>query len=91
MYDSANAAASLETYKGTPKRKAQSNAQRNALMQDKQYDRAAQDIGNIINLGHVNVRISDQHIATHYYVTGLGLSAIRSSIPAPAICGSMSA
>lgn len=74
MYDSANAAASLETYKGTPKRKAQSNAQRNALMQDKQYDRAAQDIGNIINLGHVNVRISDQHIATHYYVTGLGLT-----------------
>jgi hypothetical protein len=43
-------------------------------MQSKQYDRAAQDIGNIVNLGHVNVRISDQHIATHYYVSGLGLT-----------------
>ena len=43
-------------------------------MQDKQYDRAAQDIGNIVNLGHVNVCISDQHIATHYYVSGLGLT-----------------
>jgi hypothetical protein len=43
-------------------------------MPNKQYDRAAQDIGNIVNLGHVNVCISDQHIATHYYVTGLGLT-----------------
>jgi hypothetical protein len=43
-------------------------------MLNKEYDRAAQDIGNIVNLGHVNVCISDQHIATHYYVTGLGLT-----------------
>jgi hypothetical protein len=43
-------------------------------MQTKEYDRAAQDLGNIVNLGHVNVCISDQHIATHYYVTGLGLT-----------------
>ncbi len=43
-------------------------------MQNKHYDRAAQDIGNIVNLGHVNVCISDQHIATHYYVSGLGLT-----------------
>ena len=43
-------------------------------MQTKHYDRAAQDIGNIVNLGHVNICISDQHIATHYYVTGLGLT-----------------
>ena len=43
-------------------------------MQKSQYDRAAQDIGNIVNLGHVNVRIDDQHVATHYYVTGLGLT-----------------
>ena len=41
-------------------------------MLDKHYDRAAQDIGNIVNLGHVNVCISDQHLATHYYITGLG-------------------
>ena len=43
-------------------------------MQDKQYDRAAQDIGNIVDLGHVNIRITDQHVATHYYVSGLGLT-----------------
>jgi hypothetical protein len=43
-------------------------------MLDKHYDRAAQDTGNIVNLGHVNVCISDQHLATHYYVTGLGLT-----------------
>jgi catechol-2,3-dioxygenase len=43
-------------------------------MHQKQYDRAAQDIGNIVNLGHVNVCIDDQHVATHYYVTGLGLT-----------------
>jgi hypothetical protein len=43
-------------------------------MQSQHYDRAAQDIGNVVNLGHVNVCISDQHIATHYYVTGLGLT-----------------
>jgi hypothetical protein len=43
-------------------------------MLDKHYDRAAQDIGNIVNLGHVNVCISDQHLATTYYVTGLGLT-----------------
>ena len=43
-------------------------------MQNKHYDRAAQDIGNIVNLGHVNVCISDQHIATHYYVSGLGFT-----------------
>jgi hypothetical protein len=43
-------------------------------MLQKHYDRAAQDIGNIVNLGHVNVCITDQHLATHYYVTGLGLT-----------------
>jgi hypothetical protein len=39
-----------------------------------QYDRTSQDLGNIVNLGHVNVGITDQHLATHYYVTGLGLT-----------------
>lgn len=43
-------------------------------MLEKHYDRVAQDTGNIVNLGHVNVCISDQHLATHYYVTGLGLT-----------------
>ena len=44
------------------------------IMADKQYDRSTQDLGNIVNLGHVNVCITDQHLATHYYVTGLGLT-----------------
>jgi len=43
-------------------------------MLERHYDRAAQDIGNIVNLGHVNVCIDDQHVATRYYVTGLGLT-----------------
>ena len=43
-------------------------------MPEKHYNRPAQDTGNIVNLGHVNVCIDDQHLATHYYVTGLGLT-----------------
>jgi hypothetical protein len=43
-------------------------------MLERHFDRAAQDIGNIINIGHVNVCIDDQHVATRYYVTGLGLT-----------------
>ena len=43
-------------------------------MADKKYDRSTQDLGNIVNLGHINVCITDQHVATHYYVTGLGLT-----------------
>lgn len=43
-------------------------------MTERTYDRAAQDIGNIVDLGHVNVCITDQHLATHYYITGLGLT-----------------
>ena len=43
-------------------------------MAEKQYDRSTQDLGNIVNLGHVNVCISDQHLATYYYITGLGLT-----------------
>ncbi len=38
------------------------------------YDRAAEDIGNIIALEHVNVRIADQQVATAFYVSGLGLT-----------------
>ena len=38
------------------------------------YDRAAEDLGNIVELGHVNVEVADQGIATTFYVTGLGLT-----------------
>ena len=38
------------------------------------FDRAAEDIGNSIHLEHVNVQIPDQHLATQFYVAGLGLT-----------------
>ncbi|HLI11109.1 MAG TPA: VOC family protein [Alphaproteobacteria bacterium] len=38
------------------------------------YDRAAEDLGNIVGLEHVNVRIPDQQAATAFYVAGLGLT-----------------
>ena len=41
-------------------------------MPQQQYDRAAQDIGNVVGIGHVNVCIDDQHKATNFYITGLG-------------------
>jgi hypothetical protein len=43
-------------------------------MAGKTYDRRLQDIGNIVALEHVNVRIPDQVIATAFYVTGLGFT-----------------
>ena len=41
---------------------------------EQHYDRAAEDLGNVIHLEHVNVRIPDQRLATLFYVTGLGLT-----------------
>src|SRR5205085_6867873 len=38
------------------------------------FDRAAEDLGNAIHFEHVNVTIPDQHLATLFYVTGLGLT-----------------
>jgi len=38
------------------------------------YDRGAQDIGNIVALEHVNVRIPSQQLATAFYVVGLGFT-----------------
>ena len=38
------------------------------------YDRTRQDLGNIVLLEHVNVTIPDQHLATIFYVSGLGLT-----------------
>ena len=38
------------------------------------YDRAAEDLGNIVALEHVNTRIPDQQLATAFYVSGLGLT-----------------
>jgi catechol 2,3-dioxygenase-like lactoylglutathione lyase family enzyme len=41
---------------------------------DNGYDRAAEDLGNVVALEHVNVRIPDQRLGTIFYVTGLGLT-----------------
>ena len=41
---------------------------------EKRYDRAAEDLGNIVALEHVNVRIPDQRLATIFYVSGLGFT-----------------
>ncbi len=38
------------------------------------FNRASQDIGNIVELGHVNIRVPDQALATLFYVVGLGLT-----------------
>src|SRR5262245_42409988 len=43
-------------------------------MADDRYDRTTQDVGNIVALEHVNVKIPDQQQATLFYVGGLGLT-----------------
>jgi hypothetical protein len=43
-------------------------------MSEKRYNRTSQDLGNIVELGHVNNRIPDQRLSTLYYVSGLGLT-----------------
>lgn len=41
---------------------------------DARYDRAREDVGNIVHLEHVNVLIPEQGPATLFYVVGLGLT-----------------
>jgi hypothetical protein len=41
---------------------------------NRQYDRTAEDVGNIVALEHVNVTVPDQQLATLFYVVGLGLT-----------------
>ena len=38
------------------------------------FDRTVEDLGNIVELGHVNVRVPDQSKAIAYYLMGLGLT-----------------
>jgi hypothetical protein len=47
---------------------------KDSTMEQRQYDRAAEDIGNIVGLGHVNTAIPKQRLSTLFYVTGLGLT-----------------
>ncbi len=39
-----------------------------------QYDRAAEDVGNIVSLEHVNVLVPDQQLAMAFYVNMLGFT-----------------
>jgi len=43
-------------------------------MTDTVFDRTAEDVGNIVEFGHVNVRVPDQRLATLFYIMGLGLT-----------------
>ena len=43
-------------------------------MTETHIDRAAEDVGNIVEFGHVNMRVPDQRLATLFYVMGLGLT-----------------
>lgn len=43
-------------------------------MADVTYDRQREDVGNIVALEHVNVRVPDQSLATAFYVMGLGMT-----------------
>ena len=38
------------------------------------YDRRSEDVGNIVEFGHLNVRVPDQQTALAFYVVGLGLT-----------------
>jgi hypothetical protein len=40
----------------------------------KQYDRSAEDLGNIVGLEHVNLLVEDQRLATLFYISALGLT-----------------
>jgi hypothetical protein len=41
---------------------------------EKTYDRATQDVGNLLALEHVNVCVPDQELAALFYVSGLGFT-----------------
>lgn len=38
------------------------------------FDRSTEDVGNIVEFGHVNTRVPDQQLATLFYVSALGLT-----------------
>jgi hypothetical protein len=38
------------------------------------FDRTTEDVGNIVEFGHVNVRVDDQRLATLFYIMGLGFT-----------------
>lgn len=44
------------------------------MAEAKQFDRKAEDVGNVALLEHVNVTVPDQGVAAMFYVTGLGFT-----------------
>src|ERR1700736_4482056 len=40
----------------------------------KQYNRKAEDLGNIVGLEHVNLQVENQVQTTLFYISGLGLT-----------------
>ena len=38
------------------------------------YDRAVDDVGNLVEIGHINVNVADQLAATEFYISALGLT-----------------
>ncbi|UUZ72032.1 hypothetical protein LP415_26045 [Polaromonas sp. P1(28)-8] len=38
------------------------------------FNRSTEDVGNIVEFGHVNVRVPDQQQAVIFYIMGLGLT-----------------
>ena len=43
-------------------------------MKNKKFDRAAEDLGNVVGLEHMNVCVPDQRLATIFYIMGLGFT-----------------
>src|ERR671929_914734 len=41
---------------------------------DQRFDRSSEDLGNLVGLEHVNVRVPDQRLAGLFYVVGMGLT-----------------
>jgi catechol-2,3-dioxygenase len=48
--------------------------QKGAAVAETNYDRSAEDVGNIVMLEHVNLTVPDQGVAALFYVTGLGFT-----------------
>ena len=43
-------------------------------MSQRQFDRSEEDVGNILNMEHINLTVPDQQLAALFYVSGLGLT-----------------
>lgn len=63
-----------KTTRTVAKRTATRSVRKTASRKENGYDRAAEDLGNIVALEHVNVQIPDQRLSTLFYVTALGLT-----------------